>query len=44
MQTQNNTIKSSTAALAFFMSAAAWIVSAGDLEAQVPEAAEPTAA
>lgn len=37
METQNNTVKSSAAALAFFMSSDAWILSSADLETQVPE-------
>jgi len=40
MKNQNNSMKSSAAALAFFMSAAAWVVSAADLEVLVPEQSE----
>jgi len=43
MKTLDNPIKSSAAALAFFMSSAAWVASSADFEAQVPELPEPGA-
>ena len=44
METQTNPVKNSSAALAFFMSAAAWVDSAAELENQPAEIAEPCAA